>query len=98
MLQRPQPTVDFPTTDAPGQSGPGELVDFVLGFLLRQYLVILLLVLLGGWLLWEQGPRTFAVSQVPEPGTLPQAQDRLWGARQIQASDDEHGRDRAEHD
>ena len=63
MLQRPQPTVDFPTTDAPGQSGPGELVDFVLGFLLRQYLVILPLVLLGGMagvILLVVIPRTYA--------------------------------------
>jgi len=51
MLQHThlRPTVDFPAADLPGQGGAGELVDFVLGFLLRQYLVILLLVLLGGW-------------------------------------------------
>jgi len=51
MLQHThlQPTVDFPAADLPGQGGAGELVDFALGFLLRQYLVILLLVLLGGW-------------------------------------------------
>src|SRR5262245_36461183 len=32
----------------PGQGGTGELIDFALGFLLRQYVVILLLMLLGG--------------------------------------------------
>jgi exopolysaccharide transport family protein len=50
MLHRdsPQPTVAFPASDGSGQGGVGELVDFALGFLLRQYLVILFLVLLGG--------------------------------------------------
>ena len=51
MLQRSraQPVVEFPGPDAPGQGGVGELVDLALGFLLRRYLVILFLVLLGGW-------------------------------------------------
>ena len=39
-----QPAVGFP---APDEGGVGELVDFALGFLLRQYLVILFLVLLA---------------------------------------------------
>jgi exopolysaccharide transport family protein len=43
-----QPAIGFPPPDGPGQNGAGELVDFVLGFLLRQYLVILFLVLLAG--------------------------------------------------
>jgi capsular exopolysaccharide synthesis family protein len=43
-----QPAIGFPPPDGPGQGGVGELIDFALGFLLRQYLVILLLVLLGG--------------------------------------------------
>ena len=43
-----QPAVDLPPPDGSRQGGVGELVDFALGFLLRQYLVILLLVLLGG--------------------------------------------------
>src|SRR5262249_13678227 len=42
-----QPAVGFPAPDGPGQGGVGELVDFALGFLLRQYLVILFLVLLA---------------------------------------------------
>src|SRR6266436_193184 len=37
-----------PPADGLGQGGAGELVDLALGFLLRQYLVILLLVLLAG--------------------------------------------------
>lgn len=43
-----QPAIRFPPPDASGQDSVGELVDFALGFLLRQYLVILLLVLLAG--------------------------------------------------
>ena len=43
-----QPAVGMPPPDAPRQGGAGELVDFALGFLLRQYLVILFLALLGG--------------------------------------------------
>jgi succinoglycan biosynthesis transport protein ExoP len=51
-MLRPQfsqapPGTDFLPPDAPGQSGAG-LVDLVLGFLLRRYVVIALLVLLGG--------------------------------------------------
>jgi hypothetical protein len=47
MLQHDhlQSTVGFP---APEQGDVGGLIDFALGFLLRQYLVILFLVLLGG--------------------------------------------------
>ena len=50
MLQRDhlQPAVGFQAPDGPGQGGAGELVDFALAFLLRQYLVILFFVLLGG--------------------------------------------------
>ena len=47
-LQPFQAPADLPPPDEPGQGGAGELVDFVLGFLLRQYLVILFLALLGG--------------------------------------------------
>jgi succinoglycan biosynthesis transport protein ExoP len=43
-----QPATSFPPQDGSGQGGVGELMDFALGFLLRQYLVILLLVLLAG--------------------------------------------------
>jgi len=47
-----QPThlqqADFPGPNRSGPGGVGELVDFALGFLLRQYLVILFLVLLAG--------------------------------------------------
>jgi polysaccharide biosynthesis transport protein len=43
-----QPVNDLPPPDGPGQGGAGQLVDFALGFLLRQYLVILFMVLLGG--------------------------------------------------
>jgi polysaccharide biosynthesis transport protein len=43
-----QPAPDFLPTDAPRQAGAGDLVDLALGFLLRQYVVILLLVLLSG--------------------------------------------------
>ena len=39
--------IDLPPPDAPGQSGAG-LVDLALGFLFRRYVVIVLLVLLGG--------------------------------------------------
>jgi len=42
-----QPAVGFPPPNEPGQGGVGELVDFALGFLLRQYLVVLFLVLLA---------------------------------------------------
>src|SRR6516162_9078592 len=50
MLQSTQiqPSIGFPPPDDARQGGVGELVDFALGFLLRQYLVILFLVLLGG--------------------------------------------------
>ena len=41
------PGIDLLPPDAPGQSGAG-LVDLALGFLLRRYVVILCLVLLGG--------------------------------------------------
>jgi succinoglycan biosynthesis transport protein ExoP len=41
------PSGDFLPPDPPGQSGPG-LVDLALGFLFRRYVVIVLLVLLGG--------------------------------------------------
>jgi polysaccharide biosynthesis transport protein len=41
------PSGDFLPPDAPGQSGAG-LVDLALGFLFRRYVVIVLLVLLGG--------------------------------------------------
>ena len=47
-LQPLQPVNDLPPPDGPGQGGAGELVDLALGFLLRQYLVILFIVLLGG--------------------------------------------------
>src|SRR5262249_20912469 len=43
-----QSAIGFPPPDGPGQGGAGELIDFALGFLLRQYVVILSLVLLGG--------------------------------------------------
>jgi len=43
-----QPATSVPPPDGSGQDGVGALVDFALGFLLRQYLVILLLVLLAG--------------------------------------------------
>jgi uncharacterized protein involved in exopolysaccharide biosynthesis len=46
FLQAP-PGVDLLPPDAPGLSGPG-LVDLALGFLFRRYVVIVLLVLLGG--------------------------------------------------
>jgi polysaccharide biosynthesis transport protein len=46
LLQAP-PGIDFLPPDAPGQSGAG-LVDLALGFLFRRYVVIVLLVLLGG--------------------------------------------------
>jgi exopolysaccharide transport family protein len=48
QLQSLQPAVDLPPTDAPGQGGMGDLIDWGLGFLLRQYLVILFLTLVGG--------------------------------------------------
>ena len=44
FLQPLQP----PRIDLPPQGGAGEFVDLALGFLLRRYVVILLLVLLGG--------------------------------------------------
>lgn len=49
MLQFSQvpPGVELLSPNAPGQSGAG-LVDLALGFLLRRYVVIVLLVLLGG--------------------------------------------------
>jgi polysaccharide biosynthesis transport protein len=46
LLQAP-PGIDFLPPEAPGQSGAG-LVDLALGFLFRRYVVIVLLVLLGG--------------------------------------------------
>src|SRR5262245_56262121 len=46
-LQSLQPAVGSPPPDALGQGGAGELVDLALGFLLRQYLVILFMVLLA---------------------------------------------------
>jgi exopolysaccharide transport family protein len=50
MLQRDhlQPAVGLPAPDGPGGGDVGALIDLALGFLLRQYLVILSLVLLGG--------------------------------------------------
>ena len=50
MLQSTQiqPSIGFPPPDDARQGGVGELIDFALGFLLRQYLVILFMVLLGG--------------------------------------------------
>jgi succinoglycan biosynthesis transport protein ExoP len=48
QFQPLQPTADLPPSDGPGQGGAGELVDLALGFLLRQYLVILFMVLLAG--------------------------------------------------
>jgi polysaccharide biosynthesis transport protein len=47
-VQSLRPADDLPPPDAPGQGGVGELVDAALGFLLRQYLVILFLTLVGG--------------------------------------------------
>ena len=47
-LQPLQPVNDLPPPDGPEHGGAGQLVDFALGFLLRQYLVILFMVLLGG--------------------------------------------------
>jgi hypothetical protein len=46
QLQHLQVAADLPLPDGPGQGGA--LVDLALGFLLRQYLVILFIVLLGG--------------------------------------------------
>ena len=46
FLQAP-PGINLLPPDAPGQSGAG-LVDLALGFLLRRYVGIVLLVLLGG--------------------------------------------------
>jgi succinoglycan biosynthesis transport protein ExoP len=40
--------LDLPPADGRGQRGASELVDWALGFLLRRYVVILSLVLLGG--------------------------------------------------
>ena len=42
MLQRnnAEPAVNYPAPDSPEQGGLGELIDFALGFLRRQYLVI----------------------------------------------------------
>jgi exopolysaccharide transport family protein len=50
MLQstHSQPAIGVSPPDGPGQGGAGEVIDLVLGFLLRQYLVILCLLLLGG--------------------------------------------------
>src|SRR5262245_14830297 len=50
MLQRTraQPLVEVSGSEGSGQNGVGELVDFALGFLRRQYLLILILMLLGG--------------------------------------------------
>jgi polysaccharide biosynthesis transport protein len=47
-LQPLQPAADSPLPDRSGQGGAGELVDLALGFLLRQYLVILFMVVLAG--------------------------------------------------
>jgi exopolysaccharide transport family protein len=46
QLQSLQPAVDLPP--AAPQGGAGDLIDLGLGFLLRQYLVILFLTLMGG--------------------------------------------------
>jgi polysaccharide biosynthesis transport protein len=43
-----QPAIGFPPQEESGQGGVGELVDSALGFLLRQYLVILFMAVLGG--------------------------------------------------
>jgi succinoglycan biosynthesis transport protein ExoP len=43
-----QPAIRSPPPNEPGQGGAGELVDYALGFLLRQYLVILFILLLAG--------------------------------------------------
>ena len=43
-----QTAADLPPPDEPRQGGVGDLVDLALGFLLRRYLIILFLVLLGG--------------------------------------------------
>src|SRR5262245_47772969 len=49
MLQPTQlQQADFPGQNRSGPDGVGEFVDFALGFLLRQYLVILFLALLAG--------------------------------------------------
>jgi exopolysaccharide transport family protein len=48
QLQPLQQMPDLPPPDGPEHSGTGDLVDWALGFLLRQYLVILFMVLLGG--------------------------------------------------
>jgi exopolysaccharide transport family protein len=47
QVLQPPPGIDFLPPDAPGQSASG-LVDWALGFLFRRYVVIVLLVLLGG--------------------------------------------------
>src|SRR6516164_5276591 len=47
-LQSLQTADGLPPPDAPRPGGGGDLVDAALGFLLRQYLVILLLALVGG--------------------------------------------------
>jgi exopolysaccharide transport family protein len=48
QLQALQPAADLPRPNGFGQGGAGELVDLALGFVLRQYLVILFMVLLAG--------------------------------------------------
>jgi exopolysaccharide transport family protein len=48
QLQSSQPAVDLLPADAPAQGGMGDFIDLGLGFLLRQYLVILFLTLMGG--------------------------------------------------
>ena len=47
FLQAP-PGINLLPPDAPGQGGAGDLVDLALGFLLRRYVVILILVVLEG--------------------------------------------------
>jgi polysaccharide biosynthesis transport protein len=43
-----EPAADLPPPYGPGEGGAGQLVDFALGFLLRQYLLIVCMVLLAG--------------------------------------------------
>src|SRR5215471_11163093 len=46
-FQSSEPAIRLSPTDAPRQDGVGELVDAVLAFLLRRYLVILFPLLMG---------------------------------------------------